>query len=566
MPPFGPRLPSFFRDDLDRLGEEILRFKSGAIPAAEFRAFAAPRGIYEQREPDTYMLRARCPAGIVLPDQMRALARVSQRYGNGVLHVTTRQDIQVHRVLLDNIHPALVELFEAGLAAKGGGGNTVRNISGCSDVGVCPDEAFDISSHIVALTEALLPDPASYQLPRKYKIAFSGCSRDCSGATVTDLGFIAHVRDGAQGFAVYIGGGLGSGSRVGQLFEEFVPVSEVFRVAEAVKRVFDQHGNRKNRNRARLRFLIQEIGLPKFRELYQSELAGIIQPTGVTEASKDLVRHLPVPDTTEPALAGFELWAKRNAVPQKQADYNLVQIPLPLGDIGADRLRQLADVVERCGQRELRATQWQNFVLRWVHTQELPSLHQSLVALELASVDTPVLRNLVACSGASTCRLGICLSRGLSKAIRERISSLGVDLDSLGDLRIQISGCPNSCGRHQVADIGLFGVSRRLHGHMSPHYVLQLGGRMDEGRSRLAEGEMPVPAKNIPSLVSELLLAFQRSPQCPDFDAFLEAGGRALADQLAIEHQSLPSFEENCDGYIDWDATKPLFSDRTSAG
>jgi sulfite reductase (ferredoxin) len=559
----GLKLPSFFRDDLDHLNEEILRFKSGAISVADFRPFGAARGIYEQREAGTYMLRARCPAGIVLPDQMRTLARVSRQFGDGVLHLTTRQDIQVHGVLLDNIHPALVELIEAGLGAKGGGGNTVRNISGCSDAGVCPNEAFDISSHVVALTESLLPDPHSYQLPRKYKIAFSGCSRDCSGATVADLGFVAHVRDGVRGFAVYIGGGLGSGSRVGQLFEEFVPASEVFRVAEAVKRVFDQHGNRQNRNRARLRFLIQEIGLPKFREFYQRELAAIAQQAGSPEPAEEVASKPPALAAIEPAGQGFELWARRNVAAQKQANYHLVQIPLPLGDIAADRLSQLADVVEQCGRRELRATLWQNFTLRWVHTQELPGLYRSLAAIGLANSDAPLVRNVVACTGASICRLGFCLSRGLARAMRDRLSSPGVDLESLGNLRIQISGCPNSCSRHPVADIGLFGAVRRLHGHMAPHYVMQLGGRLGEGRSRLAEGEMPVPAKNVPALVSDLLLAFQRSPQCPDFDAFLEAGGRALADQLAIERQSLPTFEQDCDGYIDWDATKPFSSGRT---
>ncbi len=218
------------------------------------------------------MLRVRFPAGVVLPHQMRALAKVARRYAKGPLHVTTRQDIQLHGLLLVNLHPALVELYHAGLTAKGGGGNTVRNITGCCDAGVCSREVFDPTPWVLATTEFLLPDPLSYQLPRKYKIAFSACSTDCAGATVNDLGFIAKRREGELGFAVYVGGGLGASARVGNLLEDFVPADAVPLVAEAVKRVFDQHGNRRNRNKARLRFLVEQIGLARFRELYQSQL------------------------------------------------------------------------------------------------------------------------------------------------------------------------------------------------------------------------------------------------------------------------------------------------------
>ena len=220
-------LPASFGEDLQKFQEETQRFQQGRLSAAEYRSFRVPRGVYEQRESDTYMLRIRCPAGAVLPRQLRTLASVSRRYGNGVLHVTTRQDIQVHRVRLGDLHPALVELRTAGLSTRGGGGNTVRNITGCGDAGVCPAEAFDISPYVIALTESLLPDPLSYQLPRKYKLAFSGCSRDCAGATVNDLGFLAKLHNGVRGFAVYVGGGMGADSRVGQLFEPFVPVERI---------------------------------------------------------------------------------------------------------------------------------------------------------------------------------------------------------------------------------------------------------------------------------------------------------------------------------------------------
>ncbi|MGE5611548.1 MAG: hypothetical protein ACM359_20020, partial [Bacillota bacterium] len=226
------QLPASLSDDLEQLRQIIEQFKTGAIPAARFQAFRVPQGIYEQRESGTYMLRVRLPAGMFLPQQMRAMAEVAKKYGNGTLHLTSRQDIQVHRVPLDNIYPAMAELAEGGLSTKGGGGNTVRNIAACYQAGVCPKEVFDVTPHVIGLTEFMLPDPLSYQLPRKYKIAFSGCSQDCAGATINDLGFISKSRDGVEGFAVYVAGGMGASSRVGTLLEEFIPTGDACRVAE----------------------------------------------------------------------------------------------------------------------------------------------------------------------------------------------------------------------------------------------------------------------------------------------------------------------------------------------
>jgi sulfite reductase (ferredoxin) len=553
-------LPVDLQSDLDQFREEVQKLNRGAVSAAEFRAFRVPRGVYEQRESDTYMLRVRFPAGIVLPQQLRVLAQVSQRYGNGVLHVTTRQDIQIHRLLLDDIHPALVELLAAGMSSKGGGGNTVRNITGCCNAGVCAEEAFDPSGYILSLTGFLLPDPLSYQLPRKYKIAVSGCSRDCAGATINDLGLIAKQQDGVPGFAVYVAGGMGGSPRVADRLETFVPAGQVHLVAEAVKRVFDQHGNRRNRQKARLRFLVEQIGLARFRELYQKELVAVRKAVPEDLVPRPLPNVSPVgPVTPSEPVEGFAPWRERHAVPQKQPEYHRVTIPLSLGDIEAGRLTRLADVVAGHGEQILRATQRQNLVLRFVHLSELPSLHAELKELGLAGQESPVIENLVACTGAATCRLGICLSRGLASAIRDEITGDGLDLDRLGDLTINISGCPNACGRHPAADIGLFGAARRAHGRLVPHYVLQLGGRLGEGRTRLAEGQQFVPARNVPLLVKELLTAFEKSPQCPDFAAFLESGGRKLADSLAAKHQQVPEFAADPRYYIDWSADE-LFS------
>ena len=554
------QLPRDAQADLDRFGQEIAKFATGTTSAAEFRVFRVPRGVYEQRESDTYMLRARCPAGIVLPHQMRALAAVSKRYGNGVLHVTTRQDVQIHRVVLGNIHPALVELHAASLSTKGGGGNTVRNITGCFDAGVCAHEVFDATPYVIAVTEFLLPDPLSYQLPRKYKIAFSGCPKDCAGATINDLGFIARRRGDVRGFAVYVGGGMGATSRVGQLLEDFVPADEAHLVAEAIKRVFDQHGNRRNRHRARIRFLVEELGLDRFQELYQTELKAI-REAGSAKLAVDELQPSPSLHTSQKAEAarGFSQWERHFVLPQKQTDYYLVHIPLVLGDIDAERFEKLATLIEQYGEGVVRTTPRQNLALRSVHLAELTGLHAGLQALGLAPQESPLLANMVACTGASTCRLGICLSRGLAKAIRSTLSSEGVNLDGLEHLKISISGCPNACGRHPVADIGLFGAARRAHGRLVPEYVLQLGGRVGVGETRLAQGEQAIPARSVPALVAELLTAFRHSSHLPDFARFLEAEGEDLYKTLIAKYQEVPDFAVDKDYYIDWDATE-LFS------
>jgi sulfite reductase (ferredoxin) len=550
-------IPDSARQDLEQLGQILTQFKQGAIPAARFQAFRVPLGIYEQRESGRFMIRVRLPAGMILPEHMRAVARISRTYGDGLLHLTSRQDIQIHGVSLEGIHAASVELAEAGLSSKGGGGNTVRNIAACPHAGVCSKEQFDVTPHVVTMTEFMLPDPASFQLPRKYKLAFSGCSEDCAAATVSDLGFIAKHRDGVDGFAVYVGGGMGSASRVGLLLEEFIPTSQAPVVAEAIKRLFDKKGNRKNKHRARIRFLVEDLGFDAFRELYRAELAelqSIKVPSassasaGAGVAGTDAISHQPSSD-------GFADWRRTHARPQKQSGYYMVEIIPPLGLIEADKLSQLAEVLERHGERMLRATNRQSFVLRWVREDDLPQFHAELSTLGLAAENRTTLRHIVVCAGASTCRLGICLSRGLAKAIVAELSRRGLALsDQARELAVNISGCPNACGRHPLAQIGFVGAARRVRGRLVPYYVPQLGGHVEEGKTVLAEAAPAVPARNVPAFLADLLAAFMESPQHPDFAAFLKAGGLARAGQLAAAYAEVPDFDEDKDFYFDWDA------------
>ncbi|MGA2179151.1 MAG: nitrite/sulfite reductase [Verrucomicrobiota bacterium] len=555
------RVSDRIQDELDEFEYVVEQFKSGAINEGQFRIVRVPAGIYEQRENGTYMLRVRFPAGGVTPSRLRRLGEVSAKFGNGLLHITTRQEFQIHRVPLDSIIPALRLLAKAGLSTKGGGGNTVRNITACVDSGVCRDEVFDVTPYAVATTERLLADPLSLQLPRKYKIAFAACNQDCSGATVHDVGFVARKQNGLDGFAVYVAGGMGGKSRLSSLLHEFIPATETFVVAEAIKRVFDKNGDRKNKHLARLRFLVEKIGLPAFRELYEKELAALRAGNPVPLELRPLTQLTSVPENggVKNESAEFNRWFAHNVAPQKQPGFFLVQIPLTLGDIPAGKAAALADILAAHGDNILWATQSQNAGLRWITAAELPVVHQKLAALGLAEPEAPVLRNLVACAGASTCRLGICLSRGLAKAVRSELSASELDLDRLGDFSIHISGCPNSCGRHSIGNIGFSGAARRVGGNLVPFYAVQLGGRLAEGKSRFGVNVGAVPAKNAPAFVRDLLTAWKKSPDTADFHQFVDKNGRKIAGEILARHQDVPPIASRKEFYYDWDADA-LFS------
>ena len=565
-------LPATIEQDLEKFKEETARFKDGSLSAADFRSFRVPYGIYEQREDGLFMLRLRLPAGGMLPHQMRTLAQLARSYGRNSLHVTTRQGMQLHCVPLEHIHQALVELSQSGISTRGGGGNTVRNITACDQSGVCDQEIFDVAPYAVALTEFLLQDPLSYQLPRKYKIAFSGCKKDCALATVNDLGFVAQQCDGDVGFAVYVGGGMGARSRVADVLEEFVPATQIHLVAEAVKHIFDTYGNRQNRNKARLRFLVEQVGLASFREMVKEKLAELRDAEVPCLALRDFPSRCPredvagkFPDAGK-GFRGFAEWRVKNVAPQKQKGFHLIRLPLSLGDIAADTLEKLAQVAEQHGDGIVRTTQSQNLDLRWVAEEELTEVHSALVRMGMDAAPAPILSNILACAGASTCRLGICLSRGLALAITDALGRSGLPLETLNGLKIHISGCPNACGRHPVGDIGLFGVARRMEGRLVPCYMVQVGGGVVDGITKFAQGKEALPARNIPDFVVDYIRAFLESPQHPDYPAFLAAQQHEIVPQLLMRHKHVPSFAEDQAYFCDWGAKTPFSLNEQIAG
>jgi len=472
------RIPESVREDTLNYRSQVGKFLKGDTPPISFRAYRVPMGVYEQRTTGKFMVRIRIGAGLVLPFQLERIAELSKIYGNGVLHVTTRQDIQIHEVNIEDTPNVLGGLLEVGLSPRGGGGNTVRNVTACPEAGVCTKEEFDVAPYAIATAEYLLQDRSSFNLPRKYKIAFSGCSKDCALASVADLGFFAHIKDGLKGFSVYAAGGLGSSPAVAVKIEDFVKADEIFEVAEAVKRLFDKHGDRTNKHKARLRYVLSRVGIEDFVKLYQKER-----------------------DTLKTDGLGFEVPNIRDVSPDYPAPERSVTVRLWLknSDIPADDLNRVGQIAARYGQGLVRTTQLQYLLITGVATENINRVNN-----ELKDLSINVFGNggpkVVACAGASTCKLGLCLSRGLSGAISSSLSQA-----NLSDTIIRISGCPNSCGHHYIAEIGFQGKAKRMNGRLMPCYDVLVGAKMFEGDAHLAERIGTVPAKRIPDLLAEAL-------------------------------------------------------------
>lgn len=474
------RIPDTVREDTLAYRGQVKKFLQGDISPMMFKAYRVPMGIYEQRTVGKYMVRIRIGAGLVLPYQLERIAQLSKTFGNGIVHVTTRQDIQIHEVKIEDTPDLLEGLLDVGLSSRGGGGNTVRNITACPLTGICDKEIFDVNPYAIATAEYLLQDRSSFNLPRKFKIVFSGCPEDCAFASVADLGFFAHIKDNITGFAVYAAGGLGSNPAVAVKIEDFIEADKIFEVTEAIKRLFDKHGDRTNKHKARLRYVLAKLGTEKFRELYQKEKKLLIEnglPYPVPKV-RDILSTCSIPDK----LHTIRLWLKK-------------------GDIPADDLSKVALIAAKYGQGLLRTTQLQDILIASIGPEDTDKVNEELrkLSIDVFGDGRP---KLVACAGASTCKLGLCLSRGLADAITNTLSEKVVP-GKEPQTAIRISGCPNSCGHHHIADIGFQGRAKRINGRLMPCYDVLTDGKTFEGDSHLAKTIGTVPAKTIPGILAE---------------------------------------------------------------
>lgn len=494
------RVPDSVVEDTSGYRAQVDKFLQGLTSSVAFRAYRVPMGIYEQRTAGKYMVRIRIGAGLVLPSQLKRVAELSKAHGDGIIHVTTRQDVQIHAVNIEDTPDVLEGLLDVGLSSRGGGGNTVRNVTACPRAGICSKEEFNVAPYAIAAAEYLLQDRSSFNLPRKYKIVFSGCSDDCAFASVADLGFFAHVKDGARGFSVYAGGGLGPNAAVGVKIEDFIEPDEIFVVAEAVKRLFDKHGDRANKHRARLRYVLARVGAEEFVELYKREKE-ILKTNGLSSKVPQ-IRVLDSEDST-PAVPEQGRLEYANVLPEKTAGRYTVRLGLKKGEIPADDLNAVGRIADKYGDGIVRTTQSQDLLITGVAQRDIEAVNAELRKLSIDVFGDGRLK-VVACAGASTCKLGLCLSRGLADAISSELEHAAIRANGSQTV-IRISGCPNSCGHHYIAGIGFQGKAKRVNGRLMPCYDVLVGAEIAEGRAHLAENIGTVPAKRIPALLSQAL-------------------------------------------------------------
>ena len=511
------------------------------------------------------MQRIKIPFGGLNAEQMETLADLAEEYSDAICHVTTRQDIQLHFVHIDDTPDLMRRLAAVGITTQEACGNVVRNVTACPLAGVCNDESFDVTPYAHALTYFLLNHKDAQDFGRKFKIAFSGCAdHACGLANMHDIGFVAKTRvDNDQlrrGFAFYVGGGLGAVPHQAQLLHEFVAEEEILPLAQAVCRVFARLGEKKNRARARLKFLVAKLGIEEFRRLVSEERAILPQDARWTLYMDNLGITDEVP--TRPAAAlpeaphpeGFADWIASNVMFQSQAGYAVATVCLPLGDLTSEQLRTLADITRRYNGGRARTTVEQNIVLRWISQADLPSLYTDLAAVGLAQSGASTLSDITACPGTDTCKLGISSSRGLAAELRQRASACNGQLDpSVKDLKIKVSGCFNSCGQHHVADIGFYGVSRKSDNHAVPHFQVVLGGQWTENAAAYGLATVAVPSKRVPEAVERITSFYvaERQPE-ESFQSFVKRAGKAKIRALLEDLTKVPAHAQDSSYYSDW--------------
>ncbi len=562
------QLPSSLPQDISQFQEDIASFQEGAIHGTAFKAKRVKMGVYGERGDQTHMIRIRCAGNVVTPKQLVKVGELGKRYGKPWAHVTTRAELQIHHIALENVMPIIEELEQVGLATKGGGGNTIRNIFTNADSGVNPNEVFDVQPYAIALTNRLIAEADSFELPRKFKTTFSSLAEDTAYCTIQDLGFIATTTaKGEKGFQVYIGGGLGAKPKLGVLLHEFVQENKIFQVAKAIKTVFHSHGNRKAKNHSRIRFLIHEdLGIERFKELYFQEFYKILGDSAYDleitpiDNTENLNRSFEIEPVTE-EIEGYERWYQNNVSAQKQEGLYCFRLPLRLGDLATEDCARLEEILRPFGDNVLRCIDNQNLHVRNIPQAYLKNVYQGLKTLDTLS-DKPILYgNMIPCTGAQTCKLGINFPRPASTAIFKHLDQQSIEYDLLSDVRIHISGCPNSCANHWKGDLGFFGKVRREGGHPVPTYNVLGGAKIKTGETHIAEHIGWVHSKDMPQFLAKVLAEYERYQKAhdsdTDFHAFWNDQGKEFITNLCVEEfNSIPSFDEDVSYYFDHGATE----------
>jgi len=587
------QLPEGLDREIDIFETEVALRKQGKFDERLFAETRLRRGVYGQRYdngqrhngktvqqiaypsgaltkgPSTMwdapgMQRIKIPGGGLDAAQLETMADLAEEYSDGIAHVTTRQDFQLHYVHIEDTPSLMRRLAAAGITTREACGNSVRNVTACPYAGVCPDEAFDVTPYSRAMSKFLLGHPDCQNFGRKFKPAFSGCSQHACGLTsMHDIGLIAVTRNEngkeTRGFETYVGGGLGAVPYQAKLYDSFVSPEELLPLTQAIARVFAARGEKKNRSRARIKFLIQDLGIEKFKELVQEERKNLPHDPRWTEfmTEAETFQETPLrPGGKAPLLgtADFQRWVRTNTRLQKQDGYVVVTIALPLGDITANQLRSLADTARRFTRETIRTTVEQNIVLRWVSQSDLPELHKALHAAGLADPGAGTIVDVATCPGTDTCKLGISSSRGLAGELRNRLAEKSFQLDeSVQNLHIKISGCFNSCGQHHVADLGFYGVSRKMSGYAVPHFQVVLGGEWDHNGGTYGLPVIAIPSKNIPEVVTRLTDRYAAGRQhAESFKDFIKRMGKVELKKILEDLARPPADPTDRSFFSDW--------------
>ena len=518
-------------EETEVFAKKVKLFRQGKLSEDDFRRFRLQHGAYGSRlHMDYSMVRIKVPSGDMTPDQIEKIASLAEAFSIGSAHVSTRQNIQLHWVQLEDVSEVMRGLVETGLTTREACGNTIRNVMCSHFAGVCPNEAFDATPYSMAIARFFLRNPMCQNLPRKFKINFACCDQH-GLVRVADIGLVpaTKVENGAtvRGFKIYLGGGLGAASFIGHLLEDFTPENRVLATCMATVRLFDRHGNRENMARNRMRYLVHEMGWEKFQKMALKERSIVEMTTSYSTAqvfdvkSQEDTRELPkAPRTVKlPVLndnvtkdsPAFERWLHTNVVPQKQEGYFTAFITLGAGDITGSQLRVLASAIrDYSAEGAARNTPQQNFAVRYVRGSELRDFYEKLASAGLANPGALTIASAVGCSGTTSCNLAITNSHRLAKEVQRKFLELGLDTDdSLRDATIKISGCPNSCGQHEIATIGFYGGATRMNNSMTPTYTMLFGGSAGE-QGELGKAAMRVPAKRVIETILKVIEIYKQ--------------------------------------------------------
>lgn len=561
----GYVLPVLERE-LEDFTTEATRYLNGEWPTeAQFIGFRLKQGVYGQRQPNVQMIRVKLPFGGVSADQMDAFGEVAEKYAplrKG--HITTRQNFQFHHIPLERAAQALFVMGRTGLSTREACGNTVRNVTGDPWAGVNADELFDPTPYAGAFARYWLRNPLSQLLPRKCKVAFASNDKDEAITGIHDIGFIPRIQDGVKGFKIVVGGGLSIMPRNALVLREFSPLDEYLKISEAVIRIFEKADElRKNRAKARLKFLVDRVGIEEFRHMVDDELRG---DWAKGNFSPDRLLFLDTEEADAPAKKPFydqpngdgrefTFFVTANVRAQKQQGFSAVEVKVTRGDLKPEQFRGLAKIMREYSGGRARTTVQQNIVLRWVRDESLYEVFKRLKEIGLADAGAHTITDVVSCPGTDSCKLGITSSMGLNAAIQAKVESMNIVDPLTKKMHIKMSGCPNSCGQHHIANIGFHGAAMKVGPQQLPAYHVFMGGDYENGNLRIGQQlKVRMPAKRAPEAVERFIRVYESSRRAgEEFNATFDRIG-AAPFEAAVQDLTLPGdfIDENKNMFIDW--------------